>query len=82
MICTACGTENTAGRKFCSECGTVPFWLAVAQVEYAEALIAGGRAAEGEQFLAEARPVFERLEVGPWLERTGRAAEPGAVEAV
>ncbi|MGN6378540.1 MAG: AAA family ATPase, partial [Gaiellales bacterium] len=27
MICTACGTENTAGRKFCSECGTV---LAVA----------------------------------------------------
>jgi tetratricopeptide (TPR) repeat protein len=60
----------------------LPFWLAVSQVEYAEALIAGGRTAEAEQFMAEARPVFERLEVGPWLERTGRAAEPGAVEAV
>ncbi|MGN6378491.1 MAG: hypothetical protein ACTHNU_06030, partial [Gaiellales bacterium] len=60
----------------------LPFWLAVAQVEYAEALIAAGRGSEAELLLAEARPVFERLQVGPWLERTGPVVAPGAVEAI
>ena len=60
----------------------LPFWLAVSQVEYAEALTAGGRGAEAEQFMAEARPVFQRLQVSPWLERTGPHAAPGPVEAV
>jgi class 3 adenylate cyclase/tetratricopeptide (TPR) repeat protein len=44
----------------------LPFWLAVTQVEQAEAL-GPGRAAEA--LLGEARTTFERLGAAPWLER-------------
>jgi hypothetical protein len=44
----------------------IPFWLAVAQLEQAEAL---GGGSETEPLLAEARETFERLEAKPWLER-------------
>ncbi len=43
-----------------------PFWLAVTQLEHAEAL---GNAPEAEPLLAEARSGFERLAARPWLER-------------
>jgi class 3 adenylate cyclase/tetratricopeptide (TPR) repeat protein len=46
-----------------------PFWLAVAQLEHAEWLVAHGRTADAEPLLAEAREIFARLEAAPWLER-------------
>ena len=42
---------------------------AMVQTEHAEWLVAEGRAAEAAALLAEARPVFERLKIRPWLER-------------
>ncbi len=58
-----------------------PFWLAVAQLEHAEWLVAHGRTAESEPLLAEAREIFTRLEATPWLERAGRVAGPDRVPA-
>ncbi len=55
----------------------LPFWLAVTELEHAEGLAAGGRAAEAEPLLAEAREIFERLEATPWLERAVRASGVG-----
>ena len=51
-----------------------PFYMAVTQVEYAEWLVGHGGAEIAEPLLAEAREIFERLEAGPWLERTALAA--------
>ena len=56
-----------------------PFWLAVAQLEHGEALVAEGRAAEAEPLLAEARETFERLAAVPWLERVDRVRPEAAV---
>ncbi len=53
------------------------FWLAVTELEHAEWLVTGGRAAEAEPLLAEAREIFERLEATPWLERAVRASGVG-----
>jgi class 3 adenylate cyclase/tetratricopeptide (TPR) repeat protein len=53
------------------------FYLAVAQLEHAEWLVAQSRAAEAEPLLAEARETFERLEAKPWLERLGQQAPAG-----
>jgi tetratricopeptide (TPR) repeat protein len=50
---------------------SLPFWLAVTQVEQAEALGPGGAA---EALLGEARTTFERLGARPWLERCGAGA--------
>jgi class 3 adenylate cyclase/tetratricopeptide (TPR) repeat protein len=58
----------------------MPFWLAITQVEYAEALAADDRHAEAGALLAEASEVFERLDARPWLERI--VAEPRAEAAV
>jgi class 3 adenylate cyclase/tetratricopeptide (TPR) repeat protein len=55
---------------------SLPFWLAVAQVEQAEAL-GSGRAAEA--LLAEARTTFERLGAIPWLERVSQPGFPRVV---
>lgn len=45
----------------------VPFWLAVAQLEQAEALGEDGAG----QLIVETREIFERLGAAPWLERAG-----------
>ena len=47
----------------------VPFYLAVAELEWSEWLVGEGRGEEAEPLLAEAREIFERLEAKPWLER-------------
>ncbi len=58
------------------------FWLAVAQAEHGEWLVAHGRAEEAEPLLAEARETFEQLEAAPYLERMpGVRAEPAAEAA-
>jgi class 3 adenylate cyclase/tetratricopeptide (TPR) repeat protein len=60
---------------------SVPFWLAVTQLEHAEWLSGQGRSLEADPLLAEARGTFERLEAAPWLDRAGGAlatAEVGA----
>jgi len=53
---------------------SLPFWLAVTQLEHGEWLAAQGRADEAEPLLTEAREIFERLEAAPWLERVTAAA--------
>ena len=55
---------------------SMPFWLAVTQVEQAEALGAGGAA---EALLGGARATFELLGAAPWLERAGATAGKVAV---
>jgi hypothetical protein len=51
---------------------TMPFYLAVTQLEYAEWLAAENRADDAEQLLTEARATFEQLGAAPWLERADR----------
>jgi tetratricopeptide (TPR) repeat protein len=48
---------------------SIPFWLAVTQLELGERLIAAGRADDVDPLLAEAGEIFGRLEAAPWLER-------------
>jgi class 3 adenylate cyclase/tetratricopeptide (TPR) repeat protein len=59
---------------------SVPFYLAVTELEHGEWLVAEGRADEAEPLLTEAREIFERLEAKPWLERL--AAIPAGREEV
>jgi ATP/maltotriose-dependent transcriptional regulator MalT len=68
------GDAQEAERLFKQAAGrfrelSVPFYLAVAQLEHAEWLTAQGRADEAEELLAEAHEAFERLRATPWLER-------------
>ncbi len=51
---------------------SLPFWLAVTQLEH-------GELTGDESSLAEAREIFERLEARPWLERL-EAAAPSRAE--
>ena len=53
----------------------MPFWLALTELEHAEALLAQSRADEAEPLLEEARRTFERLGAAPWLERAGGREE-------
>ncbi len=55
----------------------VPFWMAVALLEYTEWLADRGREEEAAPLHAEAREVFERLEARPWLERLDRSRARG-----
>jgi hypothetical protein len=87
VICSACGSGNEAGRKFCGECGAAlaracgravrpagqPFWLAVSKLELAEWLILAGRAPEVTAPLAEAGEAFDRLRAVPWIDRADHA---------
>lgn len=63
-----------AARLF-REFGT-PFCLAVTLLEHGEWLAGSGRPAESERLLREAREIFERLGVRPWLERLDSSASP------
>ena len=56
---------------------SLPFWLAVVQLEHAEWLAGQERETDAEPLLAEAREIFERLKAVPWLDRI--AATTGAV---
>jgi predicted ATPase len=77
-------TKFGAAAALFRELGTV-FWLAVTQLEHGEWLTAGGRAAEAEPLLAEARETFERLGARPWVERadalTTKLPEPAGTRA-
>ena len=59
-----------------------PFWLAVTQLEHGEWLVAQGSTEEAESHLTEAREIFERLEVRPWLERLDAVAPTRAEVSV
>jgi hypothetical protein len=59
---------------------SLPFWLAVVQLEHAEARIAHEPSADMGALLAEARVTFDRLAARPWLERL-TAVEVGALHA-
>jgi tetratricopeptide (TPR) repeat protein len=77
------GDAGEAERLFKQAAGrfrelSVPFYLAVTELEHGEWLTAEGRADEAEPLLAEARELFERLEAVPWLERLERIARPRA----
>jgi tetratricopeptide (TPR) repeat protein len=52
---------------------SMPFWLAVAQLEHGEWLAEQGRPAEAEPLLEEADEIFSRLEARPWLKRCAQA---------
>jgi hypothetical protein len=59
----------------------LPFWLAVTLLEHAEWLSERGRAGEIGELLDEAKAIFERLKVRPWLERLERVVVPEAAVA-
>jgi hypothetical protein len=56
---------------------SAPFPLAVVQTEHTELLLDAGE--DASELVAEARPIFERLEAQPWLERL--ASLPAVVTA-
>ncbi len=51
---------------------SLPFWLAVTQLEHAEWLTTQNRSDEAQPLLSEARQTFEQLQATPWLERAAR----------
>ncbi len=72
------GRPGRRGRRGSVRIERSPFWLAVTQLEQAEAL-GGGDAAE--LLVAEARATFERLGATPWLERAAGAGAEAEVAA-
>ncbi len=54
---------------------SLPFYLAVVQLEHAGSLAARGLGNEAAALLSEARETFERLGAAPWHERAAAAAE-------
>jgi class 3 adenylate cyclase/tetratricopeptide (TPR) repeat protein len=53
---------------------SIPFWMAVTELEYGEWLMGQGRADQARPLLDEAREVFDRLGARPWLDRLDRVA--------
>jgi class 3 adenylate cyclase/tetratricopeptide (TPR) repeat protein len=67
MVCSACGTENRAGRRFCSNCGAA-----------LEVRCAGCGAANepGDRFCGECgRPLVEAAAIGPAPAATAAVSE-------
>jgi class 3 adenylate cyclase/predicted ATPase len=60
----------------------VPFWMAVALLEYGEWLVAQGRSEDAQPLLGEAGELFERLKARPWLERVERTVQAASGAAV
>jgi class 3 adenylate cyclase/tetratricopeptide (TPR) repeat protein len=80
------GDAEEAERLFKRAAGrfrelSVPFYLAVSELEHAEWLDAQGRGEEAEPLLSEARATFDRIGAVPWLERTDRLAVAGQITA-
>ena len=68
------GDEEAAHRNFKAAIGMfreigVPYWRALSQIEFAEALVAAGRADEASSLADEARDTLDRLGASTWLER-------------
>jgi hypothetical protein len=59
----------------------MPFWLAVARLEFGEWLAARGRTGEANEQLSEARTAFETLRAAPWIERVDNAIESPVMAA-
>jgi tetratricopeptide (TPR) repeat protein len=59
-----------------------PLWLAMTQLQHAEALVAADRAPEAAPLLAEARAIFAELGAQPWLERTDQALQASRTAGV
>ena len=73
-LAAAQGEPAEAERLFKRAAGrfrelSIPFCLAVTQLEYAEWLLCERRPDDAEPPLAEAQEIFERLGAQPWLER-------------
>jgi hypothetical protein len=49
------------------------FWIAVTELQRAEALLAAGRTADAEPLLEEARDRFVGLSADPWIDRVDQA---------
>jgi hypothetical protein len=69
-LATSEGDVETAEAGFKRASSTfrelsMPLWIGVSLLEYAEWLVAEGRAAAAEALLTEARQTFERLEARP-----------------
>ena len=60
---------------------SMPFHVAVTQLELGEWLVSSDRAEEARGLLSEAREVFERLRARPWIEQVDRVAPAVAAEA-
>jgi tetratricopeptide (TPR) repeat protein len=74
------GDADEADRRFKAAIGrfreiATRFWLAVAELEYAEWLRTRGGTDDAEALLAEAREIFEALGATPWLDRAAAASE-------
>ena len=68
------GDEETAERHFKAAIGLfreigIPYWRALSQIEFAEALVAAGRADDAASLAQEARDTLDRLGASTWLER-------------
>jgi class 3 adenylate cyclase/tetratricopeptide (TPR) repeat protein len=68
------GDEEAAERFFKAAIGLfretgIPYWRALSQIEFAEALVAAGRADEASSLVQEARDTLDRLGASTWLER-------------
>jgi len=77
------GDAKEAERLFKQAAGrfrelSVPFYLAVTELEHGEWLTNRSGSEEAERLLAEARDIFERLEAQPWLDRLEKMALPRA----
>ncbi len=74
------GENDEAERRFKAAIGrfreiAARFWVAVAELEYAEWLRTQGRIDDAEALLPEAREIFEALGATPWLDRAAAASE-------
>jgi hypothetical protein len=72
------GNHEEADAKFTSAQGLFQergnaFWIAVTELERAEALLSAGRAADAEPLLEEARDLFVELSADPWIDRVDKA---------
>jgi hypothetical protein len=64
----AAGAHFAEAERILRDLG-ITFWLAVALLEHAESLVAGGRPDEAGGLLDEARATFVALRATPWLAR-------------
>ena len=68
------GDEETAERHFKAAIGLfretgIPYWRALSQIEFAEALVTAGRADDASSLAQEARDTLDWLGASTWLER-------------
>ena len=84
-LAAAADDSDEAGSKFAAAIDSFarlqrPFWLAVTRCELGEWLVAQGRKADAQEYLAAARATFEQLGAKPWLQRARFAGHRGEME--